>query len=252
MTSKRRRLAELQRYAEWARGIKGWTMGVELAGLGPGPPWSYMDRARELVADAKTVLDMGTGGGERVSELLDGYDGLAVATEGWSGNVHVASRALRQFGAQVVHASGLNLPFANASFDLVLNRHEELTLADAARVVSPGGKFLTQQVGSNNWKELRAFFPRQTDFGPLFETYRDGFLATGLTIERAETHDTAVACHSLGDLVYLLTATPWTVPGFDLEADLDTLLALEQALYQDDHILLTNSRYIIEAHKPLS
>ena len=35
-----------------------------------------------------------------------------------------------------------------------------------------------------------------------------------------------------------------------LEPDLDTLLALEQALYKDDHIVLTNSRYIIEAHKP--
>ena len=61
-----------------------------------------------------------------------------------------------------------------------------------------------------------------------------------------------MACRSLGDLVYLLTATPWTVPGFDLEADLDTLLALEQALHNGDHIVLTNSRYIIEAHKPLS
>ena len=123
-------------------------------------------------------------------------------------------------------------------------------LADVARILSPGGSFLTQQVGHDNWQERRAFFPRQTDFGPKFDRYQKGFLAAGLAIERAETHDTPVACRSLGDLVYLLTATPWTVPGFDLEADLNTLLALEQALYKDDHIVLTNSRYIIEAHKP--
>lgn len=252
MTSRQRRLAELQPYVEWARGIKGWTMGVEMAALGPGPPWDYMDRARELVAGARTVLDMGTGGGEKFSELLEEYGGFAVATEGWSGNIHVASQALRPFGAQVVHASGLDLPFSDARFDLVLNRHNELAPAEVARVLSPGGSFSTQQVGHNNWQELRAFFPRQTDFGPKFDQYREGFREAGLTIERAETHDTPVACSSLGDLVYLLTATPWTVPGFDLEADLDTLLALEQNLYKDDHIALTNSRYIIEAHKPLS
>ena len=191
-------------------------MSVELAALGAGPPWSYPNRSKVLLAGARTVLDMGTGGGERFLEILEGYDGLAVATEGWSGNVHVASEALSSYGAPVVYASGLSLPFADACFDLVLNRHNELDPADVARILSPGGTFLTQQVGHDNWQELRAFFSRQTDFGPKFDRYREGFLAAGLTIERAETHDTSVACRSLGDLVYLLTATPWTVPGFDL------------------------------------
>ena len=127
---------------------------------------------------------MGTGGGERFLELLDGYDGLTVATEGWSGNIHIASQALSPFGARLVHSSGLNLPFSDGCFELVLNDHEELSPADVARILSPGGSFLTQQVGHNN-------------------------------------------C-------------------------LDALLALEQALYKDDHIVLTNSRYINEAHKPLS
>lgn len=213
---------------------------MELPGPGESPTGRREDRPR----------DMGTGGGERFSELIEGYDGLAVATEGWSGNVHVASQALRPYAAPVVYASGLSMPFADACFDLVLNRHNELDPADVARILSPGGTFLTQQVGHNNWQELRAFFPRQTDFGPKFDRYQKGFLSVGLTIDQAEIHDTPVACQSLGDLVYLLTATPWTVPGFDLEADLYTLLALEQALYKDDHIKLTNSRYIIEAHKP--
>lgn len=150
----------------------------------------------------------------------------------------------------LAQSSGLHLPFHDAYFDLVLNRHDELDPANVARILSPGGSFLTQQVGHDNWQELRAFFPRQTDFGPKFDRYREGFLAAGLTIERAENHDTPVACRSLGDLVYLPTATPWTVPGFDLEGDLDTLLALEQALYKNNHIVPTNSRYVIEAHKP--
>ena len=80
MTSRKRRLAELRPYVERARYITGWTLGVELTSLDPGPPWSYMDQTKVLLVGARTVLDMGTGGGERFSELLEGNDGLAVAT----------------------------------------------------------------------------------------------------------------------------------------------------------------------------
>ena len=41
---------------------------------------SFYTQAEVLLAGARTVLDMGTVGGERFSELLEGYDGLAVAT----------------------------------------------------------------------------------------------------------------------------------------------------------------------------
>ena len=209
-----------------------------------------MDRAKVLLAGARTVLDMGTVSGARgfLSCSKDTTGSRSQLRDGRETST-VASQELSTYGAPVAYASGLSLPFADACFDLVLNRHNELTPADVARVLSPGGSFLTQQVGHYNWQELRAFFLRQTDLGPKFDRYQKEFLAAGLAIERAETHDTPVACRSLGDLVYLLTATLWTVPGFDLEADLDTLLALEQALYKDDHIALTNSRYIIEVHK---
>ena len=109
---------------------------------------------------------MGTGGGECFSEICRGHDGLAVATEEWPPNVPVASARLSAIGAPVVHASSLHLPFGAASFDLVLDRHEELYPAEVARILAPGGRFLTQQVGSDNWRELWDYFPRITDFGP--------------------------------------------------------------------------------------
>ena len=202
------------------------------------------------MAVARSVLDMGTGGGERFSEVLGGYGGLAIATESWSGNVRVAARQLGAMGVPVVHASSLHLPFASASLDLVLNRNEEADPAEVARVVAPGGSVLTQQVGQSNWRELHIFFPRMADFGPLFNVYQEGFRRAGLTITRAQEHETPVAYRSLGDVVYLLTVTPWTVPGFDLDRDLDALLALEERLYRRNRIVLTESRFIIEARKP--
>ena len=229
--------------------MPGWTFNVQMAELGPELPWDYESRARQLLATARSVLDMGTGGGERFSEICQEYAGLAVATEEWPPNVPVATARLAPMGIVVVHASSVRLPFPDGAFGLVLNRHEELDPAEVARVLAPGGRVLTQQVGRDNWRELNQFFPRKTRWGPQFELYQDGFRNSGLTIVRAETHDNHEAFSNLGAVVYMLTITPWTVPDFDVERDIDALLALEKSNGRKEGIVLTKSRYIIEAHK---
>ena len=126
MRPREERLAELRPYAERARRKQGWSFDVNMVNLGPPAPWDYDERALSLLSGARVVVDMGTGGGERFSRLCDGYRGTAVATEGWPPNVPVAAARLAPMGVQVVHASGLRLPLADGSIDLVLNRHEEL------------------------------------------------------------------------------------------------------------------------------
>lgn len=243
-------IARLRPYVERAKRLKGFQLEVEPLRLGPPLPWDYETRAKELLAGARRVLDMGTGGGEVFSGILEGYGGFAVASEPWWPNVSVAAGRLQSFGALVVHADSLALPFADEAFDLVLNRHEELDPGEVARVFAPGGHALTQQVHQDNWKELRAFFPRKTDFGPHFERYQDGFRRSGLVITRAEMHEAQAAYRDLGDIVYLLTALPWEVPDFDVARDIEALVALEKALRRPEGIVLTEGRYIIEARKP--
>ena len=120
-----------------------------------------------------------------------------------------------------------------------------------SRESSPrAGRLFTQQIGANFWKELLEFFPRaRPGSGRLFERYVRGLENAGLVITRAEEHDTNVAFRSLGDLGYMLAVTPWTIPGFDLDRDLDTLLALERSLKRDDGIVLTEGFFAIEARK---
>jgi len=45
-----------------------------------GDVWDYKERARKLVRQTASLLDLGTGGGERLSELAP-FPLLAVATE---------------------------------------------------------------------------------------------------------------------------------------------------------------------------
>jgi hypothetical protein len=240
----------LRPYVERAATFTGWTAYVHNRPLGPAHPWDYMARARELIRATSSVLDMGTGGGERFGELIDKYSGRAVATEEWHVNAPIAAAHLRPLGSDLVRCQSLHLPFADAGFDLVLNRHEELDPAEVPRVLQRGGSILTEQVW-RHWKELRRFISRMSDFGDHFHRYQVGLKAHGMQIVDAREHEVPAAYDDLGDFVFILCITPWTIPEFDpLGRDLEALLALERELTTRDGLVLTDGSYILEARKP--
>jgi SAM-dependent methyltransferase len=224
---------------------------VPTRSLGPRQPWDYMAGAKQPMASSSSVLDLGTGGGERFGRLLEGYTGRAVATEEWSVNVPIAARHLKPLGADTVYCRSTQLPFAGQSFDLVLNRHEDLWPLDVARVLKPGGTVLTQQAWMT-WQELNRFISRRIFLDDLFERYRDGFAAAGLQVLDARTATWPSAYQSLGDFVYMLCIAPWEVPEFDpLGRDLEALLALERELKTADGLVLTEGYFTLEAKSRL-
>ncbi len=244
-------LARLRPYVERARNFSGW----DFANLGtfqldPGPPWDYEQLAHTYGRAASSALDMGTGGGEFIAHIRDDLPAMTVATEEWEVNAPVAKQRLSPLGIPVVRCKSQRLPFQASSFDLVLNRHEDLNPADVARVLRPGGRVMTQQVGRSNWRELKKYFPRKTDFGDLRGDYARGFQEAGLRVIQNAEHDYRVAFPTLGAVVYMLLVTPWTIPGFDVEADLDGLLALEADRSTEAGIVLTENRFLIVAEKP--
>src|SRR3989475_12246330 len=129
----------LRPYVERALTFTGWNLDrIAPKRIGPGLPWDYERRARELLAQARSVLDLGTGGGELFAELCTGYHGRAIASEPWALNAPVAKRRLSRLKIEVVRAHSLRLPFQGETFDLVLDRHEELDPNDIHRVLRPG------------------------------------------------------------------------------------------------------------------
>ena len=91
------------------------------------PPWMYGDEVLSRLDDVESMLDMGTGGGEfllTLHERASKWPFRVTATEGYAPNVSVAARNLEPIGVEVVgYESDEALPFEDASFDLVINRH---------------------------------------------------------------------------------------------------------------------------------
>ena len=107
------------------------------------------------------------------------------------------------------------MSFEDGEFDLVLNRHAQFNPSEVARVLLPGGTFLTQQVhGMSSWDLLAAFdaapsFPDNSPskYVPLME-------AAGLIIEAVEECGGASCVCRRGSDRLPPAAIPWEVPEF--------------------------------------
>lgn len=239
---------ERQPFTGWDFSYLDGRMLVEQA------PWSYLDRAAELMAQASSVLDLDTGGGEKLLALRDHWPPKVVATEDYPPNHELASARLSPLGATVVRtpvSDTAAVPFADGEFDLVLDRHAAFNAGEVARILAPGGAFLTQQVhGMWAWDLLAAFGaqPRWPDATPA--KYVPLLEAAGLTVAHVQEWAGSLTFTDVGAIVYYLKATPWEVPGFTVRTHLPYLLALQQRLDAGEALAFHAALYFIEATKP--
>ena len=210
------------------------------------PPWSYPDLARAAVAQAHDVLDIATGGGEVLASFAP-FPGRATAVEGYAPNLPVARARLAPLGVQVFEANTASgMPFADAAFDLILNRHGGFRAGEMHRVLKPGGAFLTQQVGGDNLDDLAAAFSARLAYpdNTLTRT-AEAFAALGCDVEVAQAWRGRVSFADVGALAYFLTAIPWVIDGFDVETHAETLARLHRRLQADGPLQFTYSRFLL-------
>jgi SAM-dependent methyltransferase len=217
------------------------------------PGWGYARLVAAAMAGATAALDLQTGGGE-VLATVPAPPPRLVATESWRPNVAVAARNLRPLGGVVVEAAaGPGLPFAGAAFDLVVSRHPEVTpWAEVARVLRPGGTFLSQQIGPGTNRELS-----EAVLGPLPPRSRNhpGQLraaaeAAGLHVLRARPARLRVEFLDVGAVAYFLRKVVWTVPGFSIERYRPQLRAIHDRIEAEGSFVSHSTRVLLEARKP--
>ncbi len=116
-------------------------------------PWDYLSIVKAWLSKSDHVLDLDTGGGEKFIALADCYKS-GFATDSSAEQIQVCNQNLAvslRNNIQFVQSDARKLTaFDDASFDKVINRHGAFSLAEAYRVLKPGGIFITQQVGEKN------------------------------------------------------------------------------------------------------
>lgn len=253
-----------ERYARWTwihetAEMTGWnftSLGDRLSA--DDPPWDFESSCAEAMAGSARCLDMGTGGGERLGDLLcelfnPGTDcaehGLIVhASEGWKQNLELAISTLREYGVEVREydsETGEAMPWPDGFFDLVMNRHESYDPEELARVLAPEGRFLTQQVDSTEASEFRRWFGGrpsgpENQIGPCL----DQLEAEGFTITDADEWTGTMCFADVEAVIEYLAYIPWDVPGFTVDGNRE---ALDRLAARSSPIEVTQKRFRISA-----
>lgn len=218
------------------------------------PSWSYKSRAEQLMRRASSLLDIATGGGERLLEMRDCWPGRVLATEGYPPNLALASARLEPLGVRVVEAGSdefSSMPFADGEFELVTNRHAALHLDEIARILASGGALLTRQVHGMWAHDLLAVFgayPQWPDASP--QKYVPWLKRVGLDLIDLREWSGQIVFTDVGAVVYYLKAVPWLVPGFSVDTHLEGLKALQRQLDAQGQLEFVAMNYLIEARKP--
>jgi SAM-dependent methyltransferase len=224
------------------------------------PPWGYTAMLGERMAALAGVpgaaaLDLQTGGGEVLATIPAAPQTLA-ATESWPPNIARARRNLARAGARVVPVADelADLPFADAAFDLVVSRHPVAVRWDEiARVLKPGGSYLSQDVGDGSARELTEFMmgPQPAGDGPTRDPRWSvaGAEAAGLTVTDLREFRGAMEFGDVAAVVHFLRKVIWIVPGFSVEGYRDRLRALHERIESAGPFVATSVRFLIEARK---
>lgn len=244
---------ELMKYwqEEEKQSFKGWDFS-HIAGryIEEALPWSYRDMVKALMED-KVMLDMGTGGGEFLLSL-EPKAGLTYATECYPPNIELCKKLLPQHGIELrAVVDDEQLPFENNFFDLIINRHESFSVKEIFRILKPGGRFITQQVGGMNNKEmskrLLGAYPDVVDMGFNLSNTVMELENSGFRIMNQQEYFPYARFYDIGALVFFAKIIEWEFPGFSVEKYFDQLYELHQQLEADGFVESTEHRFFIEA-----
>lgn len=219
-------------------------------------PWDLPAVWRTALSTASRALDMGTGGGEFLARFADVLPQRVAATEGWLPNLRAARAGLAPYDVGVVGADpeedGSRLPFADGSFDVVLNRHEAYDPTEVWRVLSPSGSFVTQQVGGDEFGEIRRAFDLPVNAPDVsYERCRAGLVDAGFeVVDGAETVGHYIF-QDVAALIAYVQLVPWDAPDdFSVRRYADALLGLHASGPADGRPLLaTRKRFWLRARR---
>lgn len=208
-------------------------------------PWEYKDVVKANLDAKDVLLDLGTGDGEYLKQFRHPY-ALTHVTEGYVPNYELCLKTLKPLGIDVQFSDDDVLPFEDDFFDVIVNRHESFNLEEVYRVLKSGGLFITQQVGSDNSKQLSE---RILDKALIVDEKN----RLSHTLEKAETigfkciqaneHHASLKFFDVGAVVYYAKIIKWEFPGFNVDDYFDNLLRLEDDIAKDGFVLSHEHRY---------
>ena len=204
-----------------------------------------------------------------LAELGRPHD-LMVATESHPPNVPIALRTLAPLGISVVQVASATfdtrgptaeypdrrMPFADASFDLVLARHVAFSSVEMFRILKPGGHLFTQmgRTGERRPGEvgLTDLFPGgKVNDWPAW-SLTEHLTGAGFIIEEYREQLARTHFRDIGAFVYFLRTVPCAIPDFTVDGYRGRLLEMHEHIRAHGSLVTAGTGILALATKPLA
>ena len=216
-------------------------------------PWDYGETVRSFLRPEMKLMDYDTGGGEFLLSLKHPYENTA-ATEGYPPNVELCKKRLSPLGIDVRECGdAADVPFENGAFDIVINRHGDLDAKETFRLLKSGGRFITEQVGSENDRDIvKTVLPDAKKPFPHnnLKEQKKAFEDAGFEILQAEEAFRPIYFYDVGAFVWFARIIEWEFPDFSVDRCIRGLEKMQKVVETCGRIEGTIHRFLLVAKKP--
>lgn len=215
--------------------------------------WNYSEIVKSYLKPTDALLDIGTGGGEFLLTLNHPYK-LTSITEAYLPNYKLCEERLSPLGIKVKQTYDNILPFADNTFDIIINRHSAFDMYEVNRVLKNGGYFITQQVGNKNNFELISKLLNNTNGKTNTKHTLDNYLKIlaqmNYNIEFSSKQYQNVKFFDIGAIVYYAKIIEWEFPDFSVNKCFNSLCSCQTEIEQTGYLQSKWHRFVIVAKKP--
>ncbi|NOU93733.1 methyltransferase domain-containing protein [Paenibacillus sp. LMG 31456] len=234
--------------------LNGWDFS-KLKVVSEGVQWDFYKEVTQRCKGSDLLLDIGTGGGERLLSISDSAL-LLVGIDHSSGMMQTANANLEKSkkpNIRFFQMDAENLEFPPGFFNVVSCRHSHFCAKEVAKVLVKDGMFLTQQINDNDKLNLKRAFGRGQQFGLdegiLKNKYLSELNKAGFTHADYFEYDANEYYETYEDLVFLLKHTP-IIPDFgQSDNDFDILQKFIEENQTKQGIQTNSRRFMIIAKK---
>ena len=197
----------------------GWDFSMLKYELIDNSDFKYFDEINKQVTGESILLDIGTGGGEKLTRLISNNCLLKIGTDFSKEMIKTANENNKNNRIKFFKMDSEKIKFPDDFFDIICARHTPFKFNEIVRLLNDNGTFFSEQIDEDDCKSLKELFGRGQGYNEkiklvdkLKETAKqNNFKSTEFfDITQQEYYKTD------DDLLFLLKNTP-IIPNFGEE-----------------------------------
>lgn len=220
-----------------------------------GQGWDFYHEVLKKSKSKNIILDIGTGGGERILKIASHFKSVYGIDYSQSmidtANKNLSKTKLHNVKFSLMDSSSLD--FLDNYFDIITDRHCDFSASEVFRKLRKGGYFMTQQVSEDDQINTKKAFGRGQSYGVKDGTLKNKYLRelreAGFKDIKSCEYNSDVYYKTDEDYIFILRNTP-TIPNFGNEPkDFEILKNFVEDNKTEKGIKTNSKRFLIIAQK---